>query len=239
MRIRNRRMEMFLPSDFNHWCIYFSFPNENSLEYPEDTYRLKLMIGFWRFFLALNLWRVQPLKCEPWSLESKQYGITFFERGVHFHWGKTYVKDLPWAWQIVRWDLLLPDGSLYNRTRYPQQYPVNDVTWFKVLEYKDNPHYNPNVETRQVKLRHVTKNGEVQEATIRLAGQEMEWRWKWATYLPWPRLVKRTVDCQSDIELGERAGSWKGGLMGWGYEWKKGETLEEAFWNWYKGWNRK
>ena len=64
------------------------------------------------------------------------------------------------------------------------------------------------------------KSGVVQhvEATIRT--EEMEWRRWW---LPW-RKIWHGIHVEFDDEVGERAGSWKGGTTGCGYELLDGET---------------
>jgi hypothetical protein len=49
--------------------------------------------------------------------------------------------------------------------------------------------------------------------------------------------VERVVDCDSNAELGKKAGSWKGGLMGWSCEWDPYENMESAFRRWYDKWD--
>lgn len=53
-------------------------------------------------------------------------------------------------------------------------------------------------------------------------------RWRWFQWLPWPRMVKRSIDIRFDDEVGERTGSWKGGCIGWGFDWRHGETMLDA-----------
>jgi hypothetical protein len=33
------------------------------------------------------------------------------------------------------------------------------------------------------------------------------------------------------------SGSCKGGMMGWSVPWNKNESMETAFWRWYKKWD--
>jgi hypothetical protein len=186
------------------------------------------------------LWKVKPYKYEYdcHSDNTKQYGITFFERGVHFHWGKTWVKSLPWDWQIVRHDLLLPGGEVFWRNDNYATNRKNWKAWYEILDKNEKVDYSVQVQAcKFVHFAHTTQDGTIQYAKIRLTGDEREWRWKWFTWLPWPNIVKRVVDCHSDAELGERAGSWKGGMIGWGVEWKHDETMEEAFDRWSNTWD--
>lgn len=60
------------------------------------------------------------------------------------------------------------------------------------------------------------KSGEVQHRRATIRVEEMEWRRWW---LPW-RHVWRGIEVEFDDEVGERTGSWKGGTLGCGYEFK-------------------
>ena len=180
----------------------------------------------------------------------KQFGFSADAEAFHIRYGiqpMCWSKDdpensdhskcyfYPWRHEIVRHDLLLPNGDLYvrNMFRFGRRKGCH-LHWYDVF----NATYgNATTEVaKYVNLTHVTKNGDTQTARIRLTGEEREWR-RWWGLLPFGKIVNRTCECSSDVELGERAGSWKGGLMGWGCEWKKGETLEQAFQRWYSSWN--
>lgn len=174
---------------------------------------------------------------------TKRYGVTYFERSMHVHWGETKVYWMPWDWDIVRWDLLYPDGEVYYHNKYPSATLADrrrTFSWYNILDMKESPYPKSDVQTQvaeYVKLEHFTKDGRKQVANIRLAGEVREWRWRWFKWLPWPRRVRRTVDCLSDVELGSRSGSWKGGMIGWSVPWPEDESIEQAFWNWYKKWD--
>ena len=237
--IRNKLFD-FEKSRWTHWCIYLKFPETDEEFYPDCIPRVKLMIGIWKFFLTIKLFKFKPYQSVFEKSYTHRYGITFFERQIHFHWDETKVINLPWHWEIVRHDLLLPGGSVYYSNRYPLKKKQQSFYWYEVLEGKRSPYpeYGVSVKAAEyIDIIHTLKNGTVQKAKIRLAGEEREWRWKWLRWLPWPRFIRRTVDCSSDIELGERSGSWKGGMMGWSCEWRKNETMEDAFWRWYVKWD--
>ena len=138
----------------------------------------------------------------------------------------------PWHQTIVRHDLLFPDGSLYWRNKYPSKYRV--VGWYEVKQFGGS--IQDRVADR-IEIEHVTRDGRRQVARIALYGEEREWRPRWTRWLPIFKKISRVVYCDSNVELGERAGSWKGGLMGWSCEWHKDETMEDAFRRWYKEWN--
>lgn len=221
-------------SDYTFWMIKLKHPSDGW-----DQTRFRLTIGFWHFFLSLNLW-----KTEPWTefgKESPEYGISFHDDIIWIAYGPdSYTINMPWQRSIVRWDLLLPNGQLFHRNTYPIKMRLgkeNYKAWYHVLEIQKPSEDMLRTLTRNIKLDHHTKQGKHQIANIRLTGEVREWRWRWFTWLPFPRMIHRVVDCNSDVELGERAGSWKGGMMGWSCEWREDESMEQAFWRWYKKWD--
>lgn len=184
----------------------------------------------------------------------RSYGITFAEEGLFIDYGvqpgvwssrsdtfsdKSKMYWYPWHPHLIRHDLLKPDGSLYHRNHSSK---VRDsVYWYQVLDKLKQQFPNQEIDsplTETVKITHITSSGSKQHATITLTGEEREWRPKWTRYLPFNKHTQRTVNCSSDIELGEKAGSWKGGLMGWSCEWRHGESMTDAFYRWYSTWDR-
>lgn len=234
-------------SRYMHWTIKYEVPSDDCDSWEWDNerphgqraiHRAWIIIGIGRLFFQLYLWKVTPFEGSWDGDNTKQYGITYFERSLHVHWGRTKVYWLPWDWKIVRHDLLHMDGSLYYRNSYPIK--KRSYSWYEVLEMKESPFPKSDVQTQvadYVELTHYTKDGRKQVAKIRLVGEEREWRWRWFSWLPWPRQISRVVDCSSDVELGERAGSWKGGMMGWSAPLEKGQSLREAFYAWYRKWD--
>jgi len=184
----------------------------------------------------------------------KDYGFTFTPDCLHIYYGiqpGNWTRDdpensdhskvywYPWRLEIVRHDLLYPDGDLLWRNSYPKNKDDKHLHWYEIFEW-------PSVKNKQdaealfaefVELDHWTKDGVNQKAKIRLTGEEREWRPKWTRWLPIFKHVSRVVDCNSDTELGPRAGSWKGGMMGWSCEWKEDESMKDAFRRWYKNWD--
>jgi hypothetical protein len=131
---------------------------------------------------------------------------------------------------------LFPDGDVYYRNVYPKKNQKH-LHWWEVF---DKPKLQSDVQVQVaefVELDHWTKDGVNQKAKIRLAGEEREWRPKCTRWLPIFRKIQRVVDCDSDTELGPRAGSWKGGMLGWSVDWKEDESMEKAFWRWYRNWD--
>jgi hypothetical protein len=197
----------------------------------------------------------RPKPCGFTESIRKQYGFTFTGNGLHTYYGiqpgswsrndpensdHSKLFWYPWRLEIVRHDLLYPNGDVYHRNIYPRK-DEKHIHWWEVLEDWPTKEDKDRVEAQVaefVTLEHYNKtDGKLQKARIRLCGEEREWRPKWTRWLPIFKFKKRVVDCSSDTELGTRAGSWKGGMMGWSCEWYEDETMHEAFWRWYKKWD--
>lgn len=69
-------------------------------------------------------------------------------------------------------------------------------------------------------FKYTLRNGTVQERTATIQIETRLWTRPW---LP-RKLFKKTIDVKFSDEVGERSGSWKGGVMGCGYDMKPGET---------------
>lgn len=258
MKFLNNRVDITFPSEYTHWTIDYNVPQEGRDPWKYDytdpnkvkrIYRSWLSIGFWRLYIVLYLWKVKPGADDYENFGRDSYGFTYFERNIHLHFGKiTKVYSMPWDWRIVRHDLLLPDGSVYYHNDYKKgKLPKlgekkRSYSWYEILHLNESPYEKSDVQTpcaEYVTLEHTTKYGNKQIANIELVGDEREWRWMWFKWLPFINTKQRVVTCSSDVELGERAGSWKGGMMGWSCEWKKGTTMTESFNEWYKNWDGK
>lgn len=66
-------------------------------------------------------------------------------------------------------------------------------------------------------------NGQEQKVQATIHADRMTWRMKWWPLLPFKK-VRTTIDVWFSSEVGEKAGSWKGGCLGCGYEMKYGEA---------------
>lgn len=64
------------------------------------------------------------------------------------------------------------------------------------------------------------RNGEVQKRKATITSERRTWTRFW---LPFKR-VNTSIEVTFSDEVGERSGSWKGGVIGCGYEMKRGET---------------
>lgn len=147
---------------------------------------------------------------EPHEMMEK-WGFCYFERSLHFNWGpRTRVVYLPWDYQHIKHEVRRPDGTWTACVpSYSDKEP--DGRWTATYGY----HY-------------LLKSGEVQERLATIHVERREWRQKWLVWCPLFAKKRQSIDVMFNDEVGERAGSWKGGCVGCGYEMRKGETPEQT-----------
>lgn len=142
------------------------------------------------------------------------WGFTFFERQIHLHWrNHTKVMSLPWSWKHVRTDMWSSDGKKFSGEEVEKLYGKDRLDF---LQAPEEPYL------------YVLKSGKIQERLARYYVEEREWRWRWATRLPWPRIIQRCIWVEFNDEVGERTGSWKGGVLGCDYTLEPGESALEC-----------
>lgn len=145
------------------------------------------------------------------------WGFTFSSavQALYLYWGsKCKILYYPWADYICVRDQLMDEyGNLWNR---PKWITFRDGTRDK----EDEP---PNLYERLVPYKYKLKNGQVQNVMAKVKVEEREWRLR---LLQWTQLfnkVNRCIWVEFDHEVGERTGSFKGGVMGCGYTMLPGE----------------
>lgn len=156
------------------------------------------------------------------SLTNDDVGLRF--NAIHLNWHtKTKIIYLPWAWEFHSHEVLTPagkwvkaDSTMWDWTlREPVGYGRSnagpDGRRFELLPY----HYR-------------LRDDEVQNVMAAVSVGRMEWRWRWLMWLPWPAMKRTSIDVHFEHQVGERAGSWKGGCTGCGYEMKPGETPKQC-----------
>lgn len=196
-------------------------PFAANVEFPSEWHEralawVRLCLGFISFNFSFPWRTVAP---DHGQCSGPRYGFYFFESSLVLLWGqdtgrssdpkRSWHIPLPWDWTHVRHSYYWPDGTLHHDAE-PREFEVPAETVVK-LPYL-----------------YVRRSGEVQLRTATVNGEEREWRWVALRWLPWPRMVRRSINVNFDAEVGEGTGSWKGGVMGCGHDWRAGETLEQA-----------
>ena len=106
-------------------------------------------------------------------------------------------------------------GKATGRSRGPRHYRAFDMPWawrhreHEVLSEPESHPYNYRL-----------RSGEVQERIATIKEERRLWTRPWFPH----RRESRYIDIAFSDEVGERSGSWKGGVMGCGYDMLDGET---------------
>jgi len=77
---------------------------------------------------------------------------------------------------------------------------------------------------QEYSYRYERESGEIQERKARVLIEGREWTRPW---IPW-RMSVRSIRVNFSDEVGERTGTWKGGVIGCSYDLKPGETKLEC-----------
>lgn len=169
-------------------------------------------LGWGKFYIHLPF-NTGIDECEP-----PRYGFYWFESSLWVCYGdKTKSFYAPWSWD-------------WYRTSYLQK---NDNGGYGqwVSEYKSkrrglepwNEPFKSKLWSNNYPYEYTLKSGEIQKRRANVTISKREWRRRFLMWCPWFNLVRRSLDIEFDGEVGERAGSWKGGTTGCGTEIKEGE----------------
>lgn len=164
------------------------------------------MLGFLIALPFLDRWHRMPHECmESWGC---YYGEKSF---VVCCGAKSKFFYMPWMWDHCKTQVLRPDGS-----------------WVPYVASYDKGKEPDGREIQSFQYRYTLQSGEVQNATATVYAERRVWKWRWFPCLPWPRMVRQSIDVNFDKEIGERAGSWKGGCIGCGWDMLPGESMEQT-----------
>jgi hypothetical protein len=115
--------------------------------------------------------------------------------------------------------LWLHFGKDTGRSRDPRRYIALSMPW----EWRHREHEVLGVpETHP--YRYTLRSGEVQERTATIKPERRLWTRPW---FPWKREVC-SIDIEFSDEVGERSGSWKGGVLGCGFDMQPGERAVDT-----------
>jgi hypothetical protein len=188
--------------------------------------------------LAVSIYLRLPLpKREPkgemldkWGFDWK-WGREWGWGDLFLDWGsRSKIVHMPWHPTWVRTSLLLADGTWIHETRMRREGFPN----YPVVKGERRPFWTWHDVKRQFAwsetypYRYVLRSGEVQDRQATVRVEEREWRPWCLLWLPLAGWRQRVIDISFDKEVGERSGSWKGGVMGCGFELRPQEMPREA-----------
>jgi len=194
-------------------CKWGEFSADWGLAFQYSVYHETANINFcfiWgHFYIKAPMIIKQREGTEDWNAN---FGLKYHDCGLWWNWRTKYwVFHMPWDYVHVRHTILKPDGSILCDADELER------AWEPPEEVKETHDYI-----------YVLKSGEIQNRKATIYGEEREWRWRWLKKLPYPRMIQRTINVNFDAEVGEGTGSWKGGVLGTGHEWRHNETMKQA-----------
>lgn len=193
---------------------------------------LHLGLVLFAIFVPLPRWTDRFFRGEN-SIERDRYGFSWRwgsdGSDLHLHWGqRTRIIWMPWMLEHIRSEYLGSDGQWWDDRAEPDHYsrslgnprnryvgPDGPAKWSETYPYS-----------------YLLRSGEVQRVNaIVTRGRSMHGR-RWFGTGRLSRTLRRilpvhrfdSLDIRFDGEVGERAGSWKGGTIGCSYAIKAGET---------------
>lgn len=147
-----------------------------------------------------------------YDCEAPRYGVYYYMNQLGFCWGnKLKLIDLPWAFDWYRTSMMMKDGTWEHETKGNRK------------DFWDDAKF-PNKFEESYPYQYIKKDGTIQKTIATIKVYEREWRLKYFKWFKYIRKVRKTIEVDFQNELGERSGSWKGGVRGVGEDMLKNET---------------
>lgn len=195
------------------------------IEFPSDWHErrrawVRIGIGFLTVCFSFP-WRwVVP---DEGQCSGPKYGFYFFDTSLVLEWGKSKGRrgdprlhiDLPWALHFHKRSELV-EGDSYAKGKQGWCEVPKELNHGVIATKWTAPY------------RYARRCGEVQERTATFYAERWEHRYNWIRWLPFPRRIATSISIDFDDEVGERTGSWKGGVLGCGYDLRPGESPLEC-----------
>lgn len=129
--------------------------------------------------------------------------------GLHLRWGARYkIVTMPWRdWSHCTHEVRRWDGQWVPYVGSWEHDKVPDFRHTEAYPY----HY-------------LLRSGEKQDRIATIYADRRTWRLRWLRWTSAFQKTRYSIDVQFNEEVGERTGSWKGGVLGCGYDLHPGET---------------
>lgn len=139
------------------------------------------------------------------------WGVYFFQSAIVFCWGtKTKFIYMPWIWDHCVTEVRRADGTWVRKT----------YEWCD--EEPDGR------ETQSFDYTYRCDSGKIQNVTAMVYVERRTLWWKWFRWLGFPWKRHQSIAVSFSDEVGDAAGSWKGGVIGTGWDMLPGETMEQT-----------
>lgn len=150
---------------------------------------------------------------EECSDKNTSYGIIFYNVNDEFPtelWIRGWKSfNFPWGYNFWKREVLHKSGN----TTYWRKEERGDDFW-------DKEKWANEIVLETHPYTYTLKSGEKQERTATIYQEKRYWR-RWFKL---HKMYRQYIEIEFSDEVGERSGSWKGGVISCSYEMKKGET---------------
>lgn len=215
-----------------HWRVYFrgikllevtTGWHHLALCWRPRTKTLQVYPG-WGAWFFYSPWR-HPDTCT--QFEEPTYGIAIHKDAFWYYWNENYkIMHWPWDWKHYRTSHLKADGTWKHEYSKGPKLKANSALG------SSHPFYfakeDKELLREEYPYHYMLQNGQVQHVMATIIVSEMEWRMRKAMWLPWIHRLHRSIEIEFSDEVGERAGSWKGGCVGCGYQMRPFETPRQT-----------
>lgn len=201
---------------WGEWSPKWGAPRLDITNLGNDDGCLTLVVGliFCSFYIRLHV-------NHSWEMWEEGLGFYFSDDALVLEWpwagrnGKKLFLRYPWGLDFhKRWERVENDG-----------WPRDEAFW---IEIPRRMSYGTLGTKHVYDFSYTLKSGEVQKCKATVYVDRMEWRRRCLRWTPLFNLVRDSISVTFDGEVGEQAGSWKGGVTGCGYEMKRDETPEQC-----------
>ena len=230
-------LEDSLKGLFNwEYCVELSGP-KLEVELHGGESNQDLLFSFGLVFLKIYINFCGVFKSDKEGI-SRRYGFNFFMDQFQILWGSAepmgYVKkqgfSKMWPIPFKTWNfkghwILRKDGLWVKGEHIPK---LGDRSWYPGWDEKNQSFLIP-PDDRWYEIYEYTyklKSGVVQERKAFCHVEKRLWTRKW---LPFQKMVKKSLNFYFNGEVGERTGSWKGGAISSSIKMFNNETEEQAF----------
>lgn len=222
----------------NSWRFRFSqnnYQNEISWKWGLGLQIYKSGDGPYYYGINFHLGYPGFYICLPFKSNKKSdgvwdsWGFNLFGPSIHFNWGsKTKIFYFLFIREYGYSETLMKDLTWYKEKA---KINLGNKNWVDEYQYiKDNKH------KELYDYHYMLKSGEVQKAKAEISINKMVDFKKGLKWLGWPKKIRYYIDISFKEfddstkieELGERSGSWKGGVTGCSWDMRKGETAKQT-----------
>jgi hypothetical protein len=163
--------------------------------------------------------------------ESNSYGFYFDTDALVLQW-KGENEFMYYPWELV-YHSYYEQVEYQNISKLPHAIP--EVRWVKIEDTQDtlisgSYHKSTNGPHGQLAKKYnfpytyTLNSGKIQYRTATVYVCRREWRRRWLGFTSLFSHGETCIDVQFNEEVGERSGSWKGGVTGCSYKMLPGET---------------